>query len=289
MNKYYERDSDSIIKIENYYLNYNVPSHFHKAVELQLILENSYEISIRNNVYTVEQGSLLIIPPYVEHKAEAQPHVKTLLLIMPYEYFNYFPAFLRTEEPCLILSDAEFNRTVIEPFLHDILRLRNVSEEQAPKMQMIINTGWINLIFGHIFSFYHLSFPSKSKKNGEELSEQILEYIDTNFSNPNLSVKAISVLFGYNPSYLSRLFSKTYSVSISKFINSTRIQKFIDLYYKTPQPNILKLSLSCGFSSESTFYRAFYEYTDTTPSEYFYDYNHSAKSAPVPHELHDKD
>lgn len=273
MSKYYEKKSDNLLKIENGYLDYELPSHFHKAVEMQLILENNYEISILNKLYIVEQGSLLIIPPYGEHKAKEQSNVKTILFIVPYDYFNYFPSFLRTSEPCLILSDANFNKSIIEPLLFELLRQYTLILNQSPKMQMIISLGWTNLIFGQIFSFYRLTFSCKSKKPRENLSDQILDYIDANYSDPNLSVNTIASLFGYNPSYLSRLFSKTYSVPISKFINSTRIQKFINIYYNDPRPNILRLSMQCGFSSESTFYRAFFEFTNTTPSVYFHEFN----------------
>lgn len=280
MKKYYEQAAEQQVKIEKSALDYEIPTHFHKSVEMQLILEGVYEVYVSDEKYTIPSGSILLIPPNIEHHAPIQPDVKTYLLVVPYEYFDYFPAFLNTSDPCFILSDATFNQNYIQPLLQEFLHQRTQGVQAPQKMQSIVYIGWTNLIFGQLFSFYNLKFSTHPKKSKSELSEQILDYIDKNYADPNLSIKTIAALFNYNQTYLSRMFSQKYSIPISQYINSIRIQKFITLYYNDPHITFLQLALRCGFSSESTFYRAFFEYAKTTPSQYFYTYNHSGETPP---------
>lgn len=246
-----------------------MPSHFHRSVEIHYVTEGTYEITIDKTKYSLPQNTVLLIPPYVEHSAPEQPNVKNVTLIAPHDYLNYFPAFLRTKNP-IVLDDFVFNREKILPLflrLHED-HLGMIAEEY--KLRFVVHRGWLSVLFGNLVSHYKLSFASQNDNVRSEASEQILDYIDTHYKNADLSIKTLADAFNYNPTYLSRLFKKNFSVTIRKFISTTRIKHFIMLYQEDMTQNILTLAFQCGFSSEATFYRAFSEYTGMSPMVYFY-------------------
>lgn len=269
--KYYEKMSDNNnIKINESSLNYHMPAHFHKAVELHYILENPYEIVIQDKTYVIEQNSILIIPPYMTHGAKMQKQARNLVAIIPYDYFTYFPFFLRTNTPFFCLSDKSFNRETILPILKLFLSqsLRNdINPNNKEILNTAVNFGWTNLIFGRLFSYYQLNFSFK--ETFDDSFEKILDYIDSHYGETNLTLATLAPRFGYNPSYFSRLFKNTFSVSLKRYINQTRVRKFIDLFSTDTTQNILTLALNCGFNSQATFHRVFFEYTKTNPSNYF--------------------
>lgn len=269
--KYYEKKSDSKnIKIEESALNYHMPAHFHKAVELHYVLENPYEVVIQHETHVIPPDSILIISPYMTHGAKLQESVRNIIAIVPYDYFTYFPFLLRTNSSFFCLSDKSFNREIILPLLKLFYSqsLRNdVSPNNREIINIAINFGWTNLIFGRLFSYYKLNFTFK--ESFDDSFEKILDYIDSHYSESDLTLALLAPRFGYNTSYFSRLFKNTFSVSLKKHINQTRVRKFIDLFSTDPTQNILTLALNCGFNSQATFYRVFFEYTKTNPSNYF--------------------
>lgn len=269
MAKYYEQKADRKFHSEFLYLAFNIPSHFHRSVEIHYVVEGTYEITIDKTPYKIPQDTILVIPPYVEHSAKKQISVKNLTMLVPYDYFNYFPSFLRTTKP-LVLDDHAFNHEKMLPLFLQSHEDELSTATKEYNLRFFVNHGWISVLFGNLVSFYNLAFDSQTGNSRSEASEQILDYIDTHYKEPNLSGKVLAEAFNYNPSYLSRMFKKNFSVTIRKFINSTRIKHFIMLYYEDMTQNILTLAFQCGFSSEATFYRAFTEYTGTSPTTYFY-------------------
>lgn len=273
-NHYYEQKADSNrFAAGEYYIDYDSPYHFHRNIEMMYVRKKSYTVTVSEQTVHVKKDEIIVIPSYTSHGAETQAEVKCVLLLFPYNYLSLFPAFQTSSENPFILSDKKFNRTKILPILQLLLSSIETDGSRHPALDILMQS-WTNLIFGTIFSFYNHKIQRQNllKKDVQnaDFSEQILSYIDKNYMQPDLTLETIAQTFRYNPSYLSRSFKQLFSVSISQYIRSVRIQKFIALYPMQKQTNILNLAMQCGFSSASAFYRAFTEQTNTSsPSEYF--------------------
>lgn len=263
----YEKKVDENFKFEENFLDYNTPPHFHRAIEVSYVLKKNYEVCIQNETYNVKANEILIISSRMTHSAKPQNSTKIISLILPYEYFSYFPKLQHTTIPCFILRDKNYNKEVLLPLLKLFLKQEASSNKNMKSTYDTVLLGWTNLLFGKSFSFYRLDFPIGESKE-LSFSEQILFFIDNNYMKHDLSLQTIADVFGYNPSYLSRTFKKYFFVSLNKYIRSVRIQKFISLYFMAPDTNILKLAMQCGFSTSSAFYRAFHEETNSSPIQF---------------------
>ena len=71
---------------------------------------------------------------------------------------------------------------------------------------------------------------------------------------------------GLSPSHLSRLFKAQTGVSISRFRNQQRLQRFQLLYGRGRRTTALAAALEAGFGSYAQFHRVFRELTGRTPS-----------------------
>jgi AraC-like DNA-binding protein len=67
-------------------------------------------------------------------------------------------------------------------------------------------------------------------------------------------------------SHLSRIFKEQTGVSISRFRNQQRLQRFLRLYGKGQRTTALTAALEAGFGSYAQFYRVFREQTGRSPS-----------------------
>jgi AraC-like DNA-binding protein len=69
-----------------------------------------------------------------------------------------------------------------------------------------------------------------------------------------------------SPSHLSRIFKEQTGVSISRFRNQQRLQRFLRLYGRGRRSTALAAALQAGFGSYAQFYRVFREQMGRSPS-----------------------
>ena len=98
------------------------------------------------------------------------------------------------------------------------------------------------------------------------LAETVYEYVKRNYRN-SLSTKQLSEVFFVNPSYLSRLFSQRFGITITEFITSTRVGHAKRLLLTTNAP-IVSIALNVGFDDANYFARVFKKITGISPTEY---------------------
>jgi AraC-like DNA-binding protein len=67
-------------------------------------------------------------------------------------------------------------------------------------------------------------------------------------------------------SHLSRTFKEQTGVSISRFRNEQRLQRFLRIYGRVRRTTALAAALEAGFGSYAQFHRVFREQTGRSPS-----------------------
>ena len=72
---------------------------------------------------------------------------------------------------------------------------------------------------------------------------------------------------GLSPSHLSRLFKAQTGVSITRFRNQRRLERFHHLYGRGRRTTALAAALEAGFGSYAQFYRVVRDETGRAPSE----------------------
>lgn len=101
--------------------------------------------------------------------------------------------------------------------------------------------------------------------------ESIIEYINNNFTDPNISITKIADIFFYNKRYLSSLFTKRINVKFTDYLNNLRIQHAIKLI-KDNSVSVSEIASKCGFSDPFYFTKVFKKFTDKTPTEFMKDF-----------------
>ena len=102
----------------------------------------------------------------------------------------------------------------------------------------------------------------------KDLCDQIIEFINQNYSNPNFCVGEIGQKFNLASSYyLSRRFKNFTGVSIFDFLTKVRIEKAKELLIQTDD-NIEKIAEAVGFVSSAALIRVFKKMENVTPGTY---------------------
>jgi len=114
--------------------------------------------------------------------------------------------------------------------------------------------------------------PTKPQKTvmlkDNELIRSVMEYIEANISNSELSLKQIASEHVYlNADYLSRLFMQTTGEKFSQYLNRTRVEEAKRLLSQGNKINLVAEQVGCGHNPRY-FSQVFRKYAGVTPSAY---------------------
>ncbi len=94
--------------------------------------------------------------------------------------------------------------------------------------------------------------------------EAIKEYIQKNYSNPNLDASTVAVEFDISPSTLTRLFRKYNNSGFLQYVHQTRVRKATELL-QTTDLSVAVIAERVGYTNVTTMNRAFKSYAGSTP------------------------
>ncbi|HHV96465.1 MAG TPA: helix-turn-helix domain-containing protein [Clostridiaceae bacterium] len=164
----------------------------------------------------------------------------------------------------------ELNNTYIKT-RHTLNLLEDVSMdrkfEEITDIKNSINKIELFYKIQHRFVELCRKADEERKERNNELSKRIIEYIDSNYSNPNLSLQMMADYFGLNDVYMSRFFKKHIGENFSVYLEKVRIKKAAYMLRKQNY-SIDTISKMVGYNNAVSFRRAFKKVIGANPSEY---------------------
>lgn len=242
--------SDTIpIKIFMHSINKS-DMHWHKEIEILLVLEGSIKVRIGKDQYTLQENDLILLNPNEVHSTMKTDEENTLLALqMQTELFNkYYPGFneFRFECKSFLHEDQErFNeiRHLLARFVWEINK--KVPGYEFNIISIISKLGY-NLIN---------KFPKEQLEGdtSESVSRDIfrlnsiIEYIKKNLSS-KITLKDVAGNEGLSKYYLSHYIKRMLGVSFQEYINLQRLNKSIDLLLSTDK-TVTEIAIESGFAS----------------------------------------
>jgi YesN/AraC family two-component response regulator len=105
-----------------------------------------------------------------------------------------------------------------------------------------------------------------NEKKSDSNLKNILQYIDANF-NKNINLDGVAYNFGYNSSYLSRLFKHIKGVSFTDYLGKKRIE-YAKKLLTNQNKTIKEIAVESGYNSTGIFIKAFEKIEGVTPGEF---------------------
>ncbi len=108
--------------------------------------------------------------------------------------------------------------------------------------------------------------PDGAQENqSRQLCQEVLSYINANYSDPDLNISQTGQHFHMTPAYLSSIFRREMGESLLKVITQTRVRKAEELL--SQGVSVVEAGERVGFRDSSTFIRTFKKYTGVTPGQ----------------------
>lgn len=111
---------------------------------------------------------------------------------------------------------------------------------------------------------------SNAATSDKALMERISRYMDEQqpYLNSELKVQDVADALGTNRTYVSNCICSQRGCSFSQYVNTYRVKYAQQLLRQYPDKKIYEVSISSGFSTESSFFRAFKAATGKTPKDW---------------------
>lgn len=106
--------------------------------------------------------------------------------------------------------------------------------------------------------------------DAEALYDHLVAHVDNDqaYLDADISLGALARDLGYSTNHVSQVINEFDQCNFHDFINARRVAEACRRLQQSRDTNLLGLAMDVGFSSKSSFNRAFRKFAGATPSEY---------------------
>lgn len=121
-------------------------------------------------------------------------------------------------------------------------------------------------IISHMEHIFLLAANRIHSISNDNIVQKVRNYLDMNYGKSTLRLEMISDIFGYNSSYLGKIFTRETGLNFNAYLDKLRVEK-AQLLLVTDK-RIYQIAEECGFHDVEYFTKKFKKYTGMTPSSY---------------------
>lgn len=226
--------------------------HFHRAIEIQYCIKQEKEILLDGDKMNLQEGELLFIPAFCTHCFPVQEGHKTLAVVFPVSYTDIWEQATGEKQlSSLIFSDKEFTKELYE-------HLCLLAKTKNP----LARDGIYTYVLGRVIE--KGEFQPRMQKRKGEFAMHTLTFLEKHYTEP-LTLATIADALGYNYSYFSTLFKKTFHASFCEYLAMLRVRKSLPLLRTR---KVSEVALAVGFGSIQNYFLSFHRVMGTSPAAY---------------------
>ncbi len=249
--------------------------HSHPYYELILPLGGEVMYSVNGSLIHLHEGELIVLPADIYHygKYDISTEISDRLLAQVDQKFwdevakeSPFNELCELRGP-LVIDSAFVASWELRSFFEQMDLSRNVSN---PDKEYMLCSNMLRTLFIYITESLHTQKPQTILQNS--IVDKAVDYIQKNFTDPDLKVSDIAAITYSSREHLSRLFKRYTMESIHSYITELRMQRFRQLIFEGK--NILESCNMSGFSDYTSFTRSFKRIYKMSPTQYLKSLEH---------------
>lgn len=253
--------------------DYRGQLHWHPFAEILVCLTEEIQVTVNFTSYTLKCNDLIIVYPGDLHSIQECPENSLLIIQFPYELLTILNEFRSRETLffqfpyiCYNPLKPEYDRLIL--LIKNFVQLAE-SEDPYQEVKMY---SLLLAFFEQVGSYCLHSQqeqvrnnPNPEYKATKQMAEACL-FISHNCTSP-LTLEDVAQHMGMSKSHFAHLFKEFTGMTFLDFLTDERIKRAKALF-QNPNTRIIDIAFDSGFTSISSFNRAFKKITGQTPSEY---------------------
>lgn len=253
--------------------SYRDKLHWHPFVEILVCLTDQIQVTVNFNTYTLKCNDIVIVYPGDLHALPKCQENDLLIIQFPYELLTIMNEFRSRETLFFQFPVIRYNplRPEYDRLVLLIKDFALLFESDHPYQEIRMYSLLLNF-FEQVGSYclysqqLHLdNTPNPEYKITKQMAEACL-FISHNCTSP-LTLEDVASHMGMSKSHFAHLFKEFTDMTFLDYLTDERIRRAKALF-QNPNTRIIDIAFDSGFSSISSFNRAFKKTTGQTPSEY---------------------
>lgn len=232
---------------------YTPMPHFHSSIELYLCTEGKYTVYINGETYTLTAGDIAFVDKFVPHTSgtlEGDEAGTVYVVVASSAYLDGIKWL--SDNTLTPYTPARSGYEKIAELVAWAYELKNEMNEE-------MRYGFVSLLLGMMRE--HCGCVARGTEKNTKLLVNVMRYIDEHYTE-KISMSMLAKTFGYEQTYLSRIFNKFLGMNLREYLNRRRVAALQKLRRSDPSLPIWKAAESCGFDSPNTYYRAIEKYSN---------------------------
>lgn len=258
-----------------------VPLHWHKELQLCLILTGRVRFSINQKEVEAGAGDVIFINSQVIHSATSisndEEEASYCCINFAYEMVggfhgslmerNFVLPFLRNEQNDFLLISEKSEEGLLEEISSKMLHIRKLFKETEPERYFDIFAELV-LIWKELVRWLHKTEdqPSTRRPEDYETSRKVISYIEKNLGE-KLTLDLIAKEVCLSKWECSRRFKRIAGESVWSYLISARMAKAVELLLYS-RKSVERIGFEVGFPNVNLFTRQFKKEFRTTPGQF---------------------
>lgn len=242
--------------------NYHREKHWHRSVEIFAVCRGNLRFYLEDRLWDLSEDEFMIVNSNEVHSIDSPEPNETVVLQIPLKMFeNYF-----TGEQFIWFTHEPGKRD--ERFMSLIKELYRVHCEKECGYDMKLKSVFYNLLYLLVKDYRLTEVDEGFMRKNRNLTRlsSITSYMKDNYAG-DLSLEETARIFGYSPTYLSRMFQKYAGITFKSYLQSIRLGYAVkDL--ESGRYSVTEAAIRNGFSGSKMLARAFQKKYGMLPSEY---------------------
>lgn len=242
--------------------NYFRDKHWHRSVEIFAVFEGSLTFIINKELYPLYTGEFMIVNSNEIHSVDSPLPNWTVAIQIPLKVFeDYYTG----EQYIRFTHDTKSQDERVMKIISDIYQ---VYGEKKCGYDLKIKSLFFDLLYLLVTKYRETKVSSDMVKKNQKLRKLslITSYVKEHYTE-SISLERLAAIFGYSPTYLSRMFQKYAGINYKSYLQSIRLE----YAYKellNSERTISEIALENGFPNSKAMAKAFQKKYGMLPSEY---------------------
>lgn len=247
---------------EGYNGKYIRDKHWHRSIEIFAVQEGTLDFILGATHYHLSKGEFIVVNSNEVHAIHAAKSNHTIVLQIPLGQFSsYF-----TGEQFIWFSHSE--RAYDEQVASLIFRMYKVYQAQETGYDFEILSMFYQLLHILVKKYRKLEVKDDLIKSNQQLNRLgvITTYLKEHYTE-EISLEKLATIFGYSPSYLSKMFARYAGINYKDYLQNIRLEHAIKDLEGTDR-QIGEIALEHGFANSKAFTNLFRKRYGMLASEY---------------------
>lgn len=246
-------------------VEYRTP-HLHPEWELIWLLEGVLSLKVEDGSYSMEKGSLLLLPPGMVHEFNAGTERASFLCLQMTSDFLTLSKSVTTKSifPAEFLTAEEMTR--VKRMLLDA----SLSYFKRPPLFEMFSKGECILLMHALLSHMPIKTMTaeelSSRKRKNERLERLMAYVEEHYRE-KISLSDFAEKEGVSMNYLSHFVKEVLGQSFQSYVNLVRFHAAVRLI-RAQKYRMTEIYSLAGFSDYKYFSAAFKARSGLTPEEF---------------------